>query len=311
MYHMKCKDYYRGSCEKSMKVNFHTHTLYCDGKNTPEEMVLDAISAGFDVLGFSGHSYTSFDEGYCMSREQTEIYRGEISRLAEKYKDRIQILCGIEQDRYGDDSPEEFDYAIGSVHAFFKPCESLPENHPGGIVSAEGGCYIYVDWTAEAMEWAVRNIYKGDSLALAEDYYETLASFAEDADVQIIGHLDLLTKFEEILTADGKQPLFDTEHPRYLQAARRTIERLASAGKIFEINTGAMAKNYRTEPYPSLSLLRMIREAGGLIMINSDCHAAGKLDCGYKTAADLARQAGFAHLSVPLPDGTINTLIKE
>ena len=23
--------------------NYHTHTRYCDGKNTPEEMVLEAI----------------------------------------------------------------------------------------------------------------------------------------------------------------------------------------------------------------------------------------------------------------------------
>ncbi|MBR4410293.1 MAG: histidinol-phosphatase, partial [Firmicutes bacterium] len=291
--------------------NIHTHTLYCDGKNSPEEMILDAISAGFDVLGFSGHCYTSFDEGYCMSREQTETYHTEIRQLAEKYKDRLQILCGIEQDRYGNDSAADFDYAIGSVHAFFKPCEALPEKYPGGIIAVDGGCYIYVDWTAEAMEWAVKNLYNGDSLALAEDYYETLASFSGDPDVQIIGHLDLLTKFEEKLTADGKQPLFDTEHPRYIQAANKAIEVLSSAGKIFEINTGAMAKDYRSAPYPSLPLLRMIRDAGGRIMINSDCHAAGKLDCEFELAAKLALEAGFTHLSVPMPDGIINTLIKE
>ncbi len=288
-----------------MKANFHTHTLYCDGKNTPEDMVLDAISAGFDVLGFSGHCYTSFDEGYCMSREQTEIYRTEIRGLAEKYKDRIQILCGIEQDRYADDSAADFDYAIGSVHAFFKPCEIPAENLPGGIIAADGGCYIYVDWTAETMEWAVKNLYNGDSLALAEDYYETLASFSDDPDVQIIGHLDLLIKFEEMLVAEGKKPLFDTEHPRYLQAARQTIEALSSAGKIFEINTGAMAKNYRSTPYPSLPLLRIIREADGRIMINSDCHEAGKLDWAFEHAAELAREAGFRTLHYPLTNETI------
>ena len=293
-----------------MKVNLHTHTTYCDGKNSPEEMVLDAISAGFDVLGFSGHSYTSFDESYCMSREQTQAYQAEIRALAEKYKNRIRILCGIEQDRYGDDEPDGYDYAIGSVHAFFKASSSSrPEpaeaSVPGGIIAAEGGFFIYVDWTAEAMEWAIKYLYDGDSLTLAEDYYNTLASFAADKEVQIIGHLDLLTKFEEQQTAERKEPLFNTEHPRYLQAARRTIEALVSAGKIFEINTGAISKNYRTDPYPSLPLLRMIYEAGGRIMINSDCHAAGKLDCGYELAAQLARQAGFAMLHYPLSGDTI------
>lgn len=295
-----------------MKVNLHTHTAYCDGKNTPEEMVQAAISAGFHILGFSSHCYTSFDESYCMSREETESYKEEIRSLAEKYKDKIRILCGIEQDRFGDDpvclrsadSPEGFDYAIGSVHAFFRPCTEDQLNlarsgAPGGILPAEGGCYIYVDWTAEAMEWAVTHLYEGDSLALAEDYYETLASFSEEPAVSIIGHPDLLTKFEEKLAAKGRQPLFDTEDPRYLAAARKAICTLASSGKIFEMNTGAMAKNYRTAPYPSLSLLRIIREAGGQIIINSDCHNADKLDFGYEAAAELARQAGFTGLMVP------------
>ena len=49
------------------KADLHTHTSFCDGKNSPEEMVRSAVEKGFDVLGFSGHSYTPFDETYCMS----------------------------------------------------------------------------------------------------------------------------------------------------------------------------------------------------------------------------------------------------
>ena len=37
------------------KQNLHTHSSYCDGKDTPEELVLYAISAGFSSIGFSGH----------------------------------------------------------------------------------------------------------------------------------------------------------------------------------------------------------------------------------------------------------------
>ena len=36
--------------------NLHTHTTYCDGKNTAEEMVQKAIELGFKSLGFSGHA---------------------------------------------------------------------------------------------------------------------------------------------------------------------------------------------------------------------------------------------------------------
>ena len=62
-----------------MLTNFHTHTVFCDGKNTPEEMVLSAIEKGFTALGFSGHGLTSFDPGYCL--RDTAGYRAEILRL--------------------------------------------------------------------------------------------------------------------------------------------------------------------------------------------------------------------------------------
>ena len=39
-----------------MKQNLHTHSIFCDGKDTIEEMTLEAISKGFDILGFSGHT---------------------------------------------------------------------------------------------------------------------------------------------------------------------------------------------------------------------------------------------------------------
>lgn len=41
------------------KQNLHTHTCFCDGKDTPEEMIQEALKRGFDSLGFSMHSYLS------------------------------------------------------------------------------------------------------------------------------------------------------------------------------------------------------------------------------------------------------------
>ena len=75
-----------------MISNIHTHTYHCDGKNPPEEMVLQAINEGMPALGFSGHSYTFFDESYCMSQAGTLEYIRQVRALQEKYADRIQIL---------------------------------------------------------------------------------------------------------------------------------------------------------------------------------------------------------------------------
>ena len=44
-----------------MLANFHTHTVFSDGKNTPEEVVLGALEKGFRGIGFSDHGYTPYD----------------------------------------------------------------------------------------------------------------------------------------------------------------------------------------------------------------------------------------------------------
>ena len=47
------------------KSNLHTHSLYCDGRNTIDEMIQAAIRAGFESLGFSGHCHTGFSFDDC------------------------------------------------------------------------------------------------------------------------------------------------------------------------------------------------------------------------------------------------------
>ena len=38
-----------------MSMDIHTHTKWCDGKNSAEEMVRAALALGLECLGFSGH----------------------------------------------------------------------------------------------------------------------------------------------------------------------------------------------------------------------------------------------------------------
>ena len=39
-----------------MRTNFHTHTNYCDGKHSVEEIVRDAVLQNISQLGFSSHA---------------------------------------------------------------------------------------------------------------------------------------------------------------------------------------------------------------------------------------------------------------
>jgi len=234
--------------------DLHVHTVFSDGKSTPEQVVLSAIEKGLLTLGFSDHSYTPFDKGYCLKKEKISDYINEISSLKEKYRDKIELLCGIEQDYYSSPSPEGLDFVIGSVH-YIKI----------------GNDYVPVDNTPEHLNAAAEKYFGGDIYALTEEYYRLVGMVAEKTNADIIGHFDLITKFNE------KEKLFDQSHPRYIAAWKGAADRLLKANIPFEINTGAISRGYRTTPYPEKSIVEHIKQKGGRLILSSDSHHADTL----------------------------------
>lgn len=238
--------------------NYHTHTCFCDGKDTPEEMVKEAIRLGCPELGFSGHSYTECDS-YSMSKENTRAYISAVRQLQKKYAAQIKIRLGIEQDYYSEESTEGYDYVIGSVH-FVK----------------KDGVYLPVDHSREIQIENADRFYGGDFYSFVEDYYETVADVYRKTHCQIIGHFDLVTKFNQA------GDLFDTQHPRYQAAAHRALDALLDAPAVLEVNTGAISRGYRDDPYPAKDILDKWRAAGKEIIFSSDCHRKEHLLFGYE-----------------------------
>ena len=80
------------------KTNYHTHTNFCDGKDSPREMVLTALEKNFNILGFSGHSMYPFAVDWSVGAKNHGEYADQINQLKVEFKDRIQILLGFEAD---------------------------------------------------------------------------------------------------------------------------------------------------------------------------------------------------------------------
>ena len=131
--------------------NFHTHTTFCDGKNTPEEMVKAAIEKGLTTFGLVIHSFAPFDTAVTPTQENVWAFQKEMQALKEKYRGKINLLCGIEQDVETPDQTRGFDYVIGGVH----------------YLKVNGKAYP-LDHTAEKLRQAVEEGFNGDPLALAE-----------------------------------------------------------------------------------------------------------------------------------------------
>ena len=56
--------------------DLHMHTTWSDGKNTPEEMIEEAIRLGLETVGISDHSS---GDPCGMTLEQSVEYRAEIA----------------------------------------------------------------------------------------------------------------------------------------------------------------------------------------------------------------------------------------
>lgn len=90
-----------------MIANYHTHTWRCGhAEGGEQDYVQQAVKAGLKTLGFSDHTpYDFFDaeprnRPIRMKPEELPEYAAAIRKLANEYRDQIQILTGVEAEYY-------------------------------------------------------------------------------------------------------------------------------------------------------------------------------------------------------------------
>lgn len=296
----------------AQKINLHTHTVFCDGKNTAEEMVLSAIKKGFTILGISGHClhplssdfYKAPDDDWHMKPAEIPDYLAEIKRLKSAYEDKIQIVTGFEADYFVDSKigstiphAESYscfnpDYLIGSVH----------------FVNTPKGFYT-VDHTVENIQENLTKLYtnpatgKIDGKKAVCEYFAAEREMLEKGKFNIIGHPDLIRKRNGILK------LFNEQESWYVDEIKATAKAIAKAGVVTEINTGAIARGIMDDVYPSTPFLEYLYSYGVPVCINSDCHNADFLDCAYDKAAAIAKKIGYSELLYPIGNNLISVKI--
>ncbi|MCI8332384.1 MAG: histidinol-phosphatase [Clostridiales bacterium] len=257
-----------------IKSNVHTHSTFCDGRDTPREMVQEALARGFCSLGFSSHSPIAYHPSWGMQDEKA--YRKAIAGLKKEYEGRIEIACGIEWDLDSVIDPTDYDYTISSVHQI---------HHEGHVYP--------LDLSAEGLAACANACFDGDYGKLCRAYYDLVVQAALREGVDVVGHFDLITKFNDACA------LFE-EDDAYLEAARHAIDAISEArpALIFEVNTGAMARAGRKEPYPRYELLAYLYSKKIAVTLTSDCHDKTKLVVGFDTALEELINVGYRQVKV-------------
>lgn len=111
--------------EGDIRGVFHNHTTASDGKNTLEEMAKGADEMGWEYIGISDHSKSSFQAGG-LNEEELRKELVKIQKHNEKKLSKSYVFAGVECDILKDGKLDledsllkELDYVVISIHSVF------------------------------------------------------------------------------------------------------------------------------------------------------------------------------------------------
>ena len=104
---------------------FHNHTTESDGDHTLDQMAAAAEAHGWEYLGISDHSKSSFQAGG-LDEVRLATQLEDIAKLNASKKYRVRVLSGSEVDilkdgtlDFSDDVLARLDFVVASVHTLF------------------------------------------------------------------------------------------------------------------------------------------------------------------------------------------------
>ncbi|MBP9151366.1 MAG: histidinol-phosphatase HisJ [Flavobacteriales bacterium] len=262
-------------------TNYHSHTDYCDGTNTPEDYIRKALALGMPTYGFSSHApIPFFDCKWAMKIDDLQDYVDEVYRLQKKYDGRIEILLGLEVDYLPDKmgptadflQTAGLDYAIGSIHF---------------VDAFTGGKGWEIDGTLEIFKKGLFEIFKGDVKAAVTRYYELTREMMIEDCPEIVGH------FDKIKMQNLKEHFFSEDEKWYRDEVMQTLEVISKTDAILEVNTRGLYKKQANETYPSKWVLDEAFKLDIPVQINSDGHTPDEILSGFETAAELLLKVGY------------------
>lgn len=267
------------------RFNHHCHTLFSDGKTTPEAFLFKAEEEKMFTLGFSDHAPIPPTDLTGIRIENLQNYLNEIERLKQFAVGDLQIYKGL-----------EVDYIPGLI--------SVKSNH---IVNAELdytlGAVHYVDCFNDGSHWGYENshehfqkgvheIFHGDVQAAVSRYYELIREMVRDHRPDIVAHLDRIKKL------NIGNCYFDEQAKWYQQQVLETLELIAAQECILEVNTKGYYKGECKDTYPSKWVLREANLLGISIHLASDAHHPEFLAGAFEFAANQLRSLDYRSTKV-------------
>ena len=194
--------------------------------------------------------------------------------MREQYADRIALFVGFETERLPPGewasrmravrASASFDYMVGSVHDI------------DGLV---------VDSTREETQAIAGRLGGIEPMQLR--YFSALTDLVETLKPEVVGHIDLIRKFD---------PPGTQFSPRVFKAIERTLDAVKAFGCVLDVNCGAWRRGLGPV-YPLPAILKRARAMGIRVTLGDDSHGVESVGVGLTACLDAIRASGIESVS--------------
>ncbi|MDX9916535.1 MAG: histidinol-phosphatase HisJ family protein [Gudongella sp.] len=252
--------------------DFHIHSDFSIDSKTPmEKIALAAIDKNLRAICFTDHvDFEATADKIDLMFRPLDYFR-DINRVKYKYRDKIEILAGVEigmqphlTERYQKFiSDYGFDFVIMSIHSI-------------------DGKDIFFDFND--MDISADEI-------LLKYYNSVLDSVKSFDDFDVLGHLDFIDRYL----------LIRQENFRYdavMDVIKNILMILIEKGKGLEVNTGGLRYGLSWF-HPKTQILKLYKDLGGeIITFGSDTHSELHVGFEYKNVERLLRELEFKYIYI-------------
>ena len=275
------------------QFNFHTHSIFSDGKSTPDDVVVEAINQGLKAIGFSDHSPVPFENSFAIKNDEIDNYITTIRSLREKYKNQIDVYCSM-----------EMDFIPGIVKDFKQTKETLGLDYMIGSVHLVGNDINrlwFIDGSKmETYDEGLYNYFDGDIKKGVRAFFHQYNEMIETEEFDIVGHFDKIKMH-------NRGRYFSEEDKWYRDYLMETLTLIKEKSLIVEINTRGIYKKRSDDFYPSTWTFPLMKEMNIPVVISSDSHKAEELSLCFDEAEKALKAAGYKE-TMTFKDGTFTSV---
>ncbi|MCL3780293.1 histidinol-phosphatase HisJ family protein [Prolixibacteraceae bacterium JC049] len=243
-------------------IDLHMHTQFSDGKDWHTDHIARAKELGIRKMGIADHICLE-PVKWAVDSDQIANMTNRMVELKKENSDEFNLLFGIEVDYFPGREQEiqsiieliPVDYAIGSIH-------------------------FLGDWNYDTD----KNGYEDKDIdALYHHYFETVQKAAQSGLFDILGHLDLIKKFQ-IWPNSNMTELY-----------RKTAQVIAENDVVVELNTSGIDRPCG-EFFPNREILELLCEHGVKVTMGSDAHRTEQVGRHFQRGIELLQEIGFKEL---------------